>query len=334
MEILKLNLLFLIFQGNRRESLLREILGKRIISFDFRNDNEIFYGSLEYFFGKTRLSSFKEWDLDFQPTVDDIIVVNIPWDYILNLKIPLPAVKNKKEIDKLLLLEITQNLGIQPEQIYYDYLITSNNIANVFVVKKEELQNYFQNLYAKKIPEPDILYPDFFKESILLSRFPGYSMQLFINKKYSGMLVFNDSDLIEVRYSDLSLKNFDEVLLDEFGYSIYELEYIDDETLIKDVKAFLMNFFSDFLSLIEREVFITINSMEEKIGLENIQTIQIVTDSNIINELLKEHYDDSTLLLNRFFFQDFIPLVKHYRFLGVLGLLKRGGISVGKIKLI
>ncbi|ABR31586.1 hypothetical protein SU69_08830 [Thermosipho melanesiensis] len=314
--------------------MIKELLGRRVIAVDFHSENDIYFGALEYFFGKSKVLFLKDWESTFEITVDDFVIVNIPWDYILNLKIDLPSVKNKKELEKLILLEISQSLGVQPNEFFFDYILNPNGKANVFIIKKEDFHAYFQVLSQRNIPEPDVVYPDFLKESLMFNKLPGYNIQFFINKNSSGILVFNNSELMEIRYSDFNLNNLSGILLDELGYTLYELEYLDDEDLINDGKTFITGIFNDLLSLIEREIFVTVNSMDEKIGIDSIQTIQIVTDSNILNEFIRERYTESSLLLNRFYFQDLSKILRNYRYLGVLGLLKRGGINFGKVELV
>lgn len=312
---------------------MENIFNRRILAFDVLDDR-VNFGIAKYFFGKVKLYEVREYNNNFNFEVDDIIVVNLPWDYVLNLKLEVPLIKNKKELENFINIEISQNFNIDPSEFYFDYFHSFNNVISVFVVKKNEIEEYLNKLKSMNIPEPDIVYPDFLKESLLFQKYPGFNLFVFINKEYSGVLIFNNDQFVTIRYSDLSIKHLSEICEEEFGYTLYELEEIDDEVLIKDSKKFLYGFFGDLLSLIEREIYITLNSSNYEITLENLQTVTVFTDSKLLNELINEKYFESNILQNKFVNNNISYSLEKPRFLGCLGLLLRGGYEFGKVKFV
>ncbi|MBZ4649713.1 hypothetical protein [Thermosipho sp. (in: thermotogales)] len=308
------------------------LLSRRLVGFDIIG-SKVYQAVGEYFFGKIKIKELREYNGDFEFEVDDLIIVNIPWDLILNLNLQMPMIKKRKDIENYIVLEVSQNFNLESSEFSFDFLKTSNGLE-VFVVRKADLNEYFHKLESMKIPEPDIVCPDFFKESLLLSKFPGYNIEFFINSEYSGLIILNGSSIESVRYSELSLKYLNDLCNDEFGYNLYEVEDLDDEALKEDVSRFLYNFLGDMFSLIEREIFVSLNSSQKQLTIEDIQSGFVYTDSELVNKLIFEHYTDSEIFNKIFTARNFkYPVIKP-KYLGSLGLITRGGFEFGKFKFI
>lgn len=309
------------------------LFGRRIISFDVRN-NGLFYSIGNYMFNKVKIKEMGEFNSNIKFQDDDLIVVNLPWDLILHLSIEVPGIKKEKELKEFLQIEVSQNLGMEPDELYFDYIKPFTDKINVFVVKKYELNQYLENISSVGIPEPDILFPDIIKEMLMIKRYVGLNMYFVITSDYSGTLILMDNDLKFLRFSYLTLEYLNRVVYDEFGEGIYNIEKFGDMELKNRVKQFLKPLIVDFISEIEREILISVNSTEGEISTDILNGIIIVTDSKLVNNAIEENYSLGDILSKKFVSPHLIFTVEEYSYLGCLGLMVRGGNEIGKVKFI
>jgi len=312
---------------------LINLFGRRIISFDVRN-NGLFYSIGNYMFNKVKIKEMGEFNSNIKFQDDDLIVVNLPWDLILHLSIEVPGIKKEKELKEFLQIEVSQNLGMEPDELYFDYIKPFTDKINVFVVKKYELNQYLENISSVGIPEPDILFPDIIKEMLMIKRYVGLNMYFVITSDYSGTLILMDNDLKFLRFSYLTLEYLNRVVYDEFGEGIYNIEKFGDMELKNRVKQFLKPLIVDFISEIEREILISVNSTEGEISTDILNGIIIVTDSKLVNNAIEENYSLGDILSKKFVSPHLIFTVEEYSYLGCLGLMVRGGNEIGKVKFI
>lgn len=309
------------------------LFGRRIISFDVRN-NGLYYSIGNYMFNKVKIKEMGEFNSNIKFQDDDLIVVNLPWDLILHLSIEVPGIKKEKELKEFLQIEVSQNLGMEPDELYFDYIKPFTDKINVFVVKKYELNQYLENISSVGIPEPDILFPDIIKEMLMIKRYVGLNMYFVITSDYSGTLILMDNDLKFLRFSYLTLEYLNRVVYDEFGEGIYNIEKFGDMELKNRVKQFLKPLIVDFISEIEREILISVNSTEGEISTDILNGIIIVTDSKLVNNAIEENYSLGDILSKKFVSPHLIFTVEEYSYLGCLGLMVRGGNEIGKVKFI
>ncbi|WP_073072937.1 hypothetical protein [Thermosipho atlanticus] len=206
------------------------IIGRKIISFDVKN-NHINYGIGNYLFGRVRVKKFGEYKSNIKFEIDDLIVVNLPWDLILHLSIETPGIVNEKQLREYLSIEISQNLGIDSSELYFDYVKPISDKINVFVVKEADLKVYLEKIKSQGIPEPDVAYPDILKEVLVLQKYVGLNLYFIVTNDYSGTLILMDKNLRHMRFSYLTLEYLNKVVTDEFGINIYETEKSDDINL-------------------------------------------------------------------------------------------------------
>ncbi|MBO8160132.1 MAG: hypothetical protein H0Z24_00725 [Thermosipho sp. (in: Bacteria)] len=309
------------------------LLGRRIISFDVK-DNHILYGLGNYSFGKVKVKKFGEFDSNIKFEPDDLIVVNLPWDLILHLTIDVPGITKEKELREYLTIEISQNLGIDGDELYFDYVKPFTEKANVFVVKKMDLHLYLEKLTSYGIPEPDVIYPDILKEMILLTKFTGLNLYFIISQDYSGTIIMTDNNFDFMRFSYLTLEYINRVTSDEFGMNLYEIEKSDDIELKDRVRQFLKPLTIDLISEIEREALISINSTDGQVTTEILNGITIVTDSKLINESIEQNYALGEILKQKYISPHFKFLMDDMTNIGCMGLLMRGGMEIGKVKFV
>ncbi|MDK2885770.1 MAG: hypothetical protein PWP54_328 [Thermosipho sp. (in: thermotogales)] len=285
-------------------------------------------------FNKVKIKEMGEFNSNIKFQDDDLIVVNLPWDLILHLSIEVPGIKKEKELKEFLQIEVSQNLGMEPDELYFDYIKPFTDKINVFVVKKYELNQYLENISSVGIPEPDILFPDIIKEMLMIKRYVGLNMYFVITSDYSGTLILMDNDLKFLRFSYLTLEYLNRVVYDEFGEGIYNIEKFGDMELKNRVKQFLKPLIVDFISEIEREILISVNSTEGEISTDILNGIIIVTDSKLVNNAIEENYSLGDILSKKFVSPHLIFTVEEYSYLGCLGLMVRGGNEIGKVKFI
>ncbi|MBO8138897.1 MAG: hypothetical protein J7J43_06560 [Thermosipho sp. (in: Bacteria)] len=309
------------------------IFGRRIISFDIRNKN-VFYGIGNYMFNKVKIKEMNEFNSNLKFQSDDLIVVNLPWDLLLHLSIDVPGITKEKELKEYLQIEVSQNLGMEPEELYFDYVKPFVDKINVFVVKKYELNQYLDNITSFGIPEPDILYPDILKEMLMLKRFVGLNLYFVISNDYSGTMILMDNNLKFMRFSYLNLEYLNRIIHDEFGESIYDIENSNDPELIDRTKQFLKSLIVDFISEIEREILISINSTNGEVSSDILNGITIITDSKLVNDSIEENYTLGEILSKKFVGPQLNFSIENYSYLGCMGLLVRGGNEIGKVKFI
>jgi len=278
-----------------------------------------------YFGGKISVKGFFQGVLF--PDPEDIVVINLPIDIVQAAFIELPPVKNEKDIKRIVELELKSAADIN-EDINVGYVKSIQNKVLALYVRKSD---YLQYKLSRNIEfEPDVAYPNIFAELVITKKLPGYWMYLVLGRTNSGIVIMNGSNIIGMRIIDFSLEDINRIVKEETGFEILEIERSGNEELIETTRKIIESLFADVVGLIEREIIISINTLEiEKITINQITGIALICDFDILRELIlqsqwnfREKVSEAITVLNipnKITFAD-------------AGLLYRGGLELGKVK--
>lgn len=300
------------------------IFRHRILVYNFDQSS---YSTLAgtYFGGKISINGYSQGSLF--PDPEDIVVINLPLDIIQTAFIELPPVKNEKDAKRIVELELRSVADIS-EEINVGYVRSVQNKVFALYVRKSD---YLQYKLSRNIEfEPDVAYPNVFSELVITKKLPGYWMYLVLGRTNSGIVIMNGSNIIGMRIIDFSLEDINRIVKEETGFEILEIERSGNEELIETTRKIIESLFADVVGLIEREIIISINTLEiEKITINQITGIALICDFNILRELIlqsqwnfREKVSEAITVLNipnKITFAD-------------AGLLYRGGLELGKVK--
>ncbi|QTA37632.1 hypothetical protein JYK00_07830 [Thermosipho ferrireducens] len=281
---------------------------------------------------KLKISSYGVLQKEFKQHIEDIIVVNIPWDLLLHVKIETPPITNEKELKKFLKFEISQNISMETNEFFFDYLPSQGGITHALVIKNSDLTLFLENIYEKNVPEPDILYPDILRELLPVKKFPGVWIYFILSKEYSGTVIMDSDKFLNIRFSELSLQNVSQIILDETGFTLFEIEESRNEELTSEARKIFTVLMQDLLAEIERDMLVTINTTGENFNIDMVEGISIISESSLFYEILRENIDFTTLIREKYMAPDFIIQIKKNTLTGLTGLLLRGGYELGKVK--
>ncbi|MEN3043063.1 MAG: hypothetical protein ABDH59_07210 [Fervidobacterium sp.] len=285
-------------------------------------ENHILSGS--YFGRNIFVKGYSEQRL--LPDPEDIVVMNLPFDIIQTAFIELPAVKNEKDMRRIVELELKSIADINDE-INVGYVKSIQNKVLALYVKRSD---YLQYKLSKNINfEPDVAYPNIFSELIIVKKLPGYWMYLVLGRMNSGVVVMNGDKIIGIRIIDFALEDINKIVKEETGFGISEIERSDNEDLIEAARKIIDTLSPDIVGLLERELIISINTTEiEKITINQIAGLCLICDLKVLKEAILQlqwsfqKVTEAITILNipqRLTFAD-------------AGLLYRGGVELGKVK--
>ena len=265
-----------------------------------------------------------------QPDPEDLVVVNVPWDIIRTAFVELPTIK--KEADKLRLaeLEIRRITGIS-EDLNVGYI---PSVGGKMLVLYSTMADLIKFLNSSNVTfEPDVAYPNILSEILLINKLPGYWAYLVLGKYTSGIVIMNGGTILNIRIIDFPFEDINHIVQEETGFDIFEIEKSGNEDLIETTRKILSTISMDISSGIEREIIITVNTTEvEKITVDQLTSIAIVSDSQILTDTLISEERNQSALQGKFVEPVFkIPIKKNYP-LSQIGLLYRGGFELGKVK--
>ncbi len=264
-----------------------------------------------------------------QPDVEDIVIVEIPLEIIRTSVLEPPAVRKEKEIQNFIILELSRMLEINAK-IVASHIKTLGNKLYVFYMFEEELKRYLSEFPA----EPDIVYPQFLSQLILLKKLPGTWAHIVLGNEASNISIFENDYILNTRIAELGLKYVFEMIKEETSFSLNEIERSNNVELLEQAEKIIESILPDLVSELEREIFVALNTTTlRKITINDLDGVVVVCDSKKIIRLLRKYSENeggfnSKLVEPIFIFNNILD----FGDTGLLGLLYRGGLEFGKVK--
>ncbi len=264
-----------------------------------------------------------------QPDIEDIVVIEVPLEILRTTIMEVPPVRKEKEIGNLVFLELSRSLDTN-SKIVFSYLRTILNKLYVFYMFEEELNRYLSDYPV----EPDIVYPQFFSELILLRKVQGTWVYVILNSDSSNVSIFENGNLLNTRVSELALKDIFDMLKEETGFNLKDIESSKNIELIEQSEKIIETVLPDLISEIQREIYVALNTTNlKKITINDLDGVIIICKSRIILELLKKYSKEEGAFNSKLNEPIFIfNNVLDFDDIGLLGLVYRGGLEFGKVK--
>ncbi len=307
---------------------------KNIVAVDI-SGNYFAVSRAKYSFGKILITyqnivfseNREEWKkiLKFKFQPEDVIVTTIDTGMTLFIDAPVPLrVKRIREIINIGKVEAARIMGIPIDSISVTPVGKRSGKYLFAVAKNTDIEeNVVRKLKSLELPEPDIVIPDSMKYLQVLS-FPTHGNAVYVVtnffKNYTSMFLVSEGEIVGVRSMYPNLEELFQVLKDEFGLTMPEVNLLGGIDGSSELYAFLKEGFTNLSMEINRELVQLLRTGKE-LAMGDVSLFTLVTDpiclslplSNAISEVLNVNV-----------------VVKNVK--GLNGLLLRGGMEFGKVK--
>ncbi|ODN30086.1 hypothetical protein [Fervidobacterium thailandense] len=307
------------------------ILQKRVVAYNF-SDVGLPTKNLEVAFANVRGKNLKITDygkIMKYPDLEDVVVVNLPWDILRTVFLELPPVPKEQDRLNLAAIEIKRLYDfISDVEVALLPSVGGKQLA--IFVEKTDLNRYLSTINIGI--EPDVAYPDLFSELLLVQKFPGYWVYFIMGKAVSGTVLMFGDMILNIRIHEMALNTVDRIVLEETGFELCEIEKSENSELIERAEKIVESLIGELITEAEREVIITVNTTDvEKVAIDQIEGVVFLANSKIIsNSLLSTEYEG---FLRRKLTSPSLKIdIPKDISLSIAGLLYRGGLEFGKVK--
>lgn len=208
------------------------------------------------------------------------------------------------------------------------------------IARKDNVEKAISNLMGMGFPEPDVVIPDLVKY-VYLTTIPnmGELLMVVVNflQNYMAILVFSGGKVVSVRITTLDLMSVFDAIQDQFGFTKEEILVRSSLKDLKEPYDFLLSSFENLVMELEREttvalrdgiVQLDISAVDVKVVfVEPISFEDALTSVMMKSEIFKDVKSSYRPGLN-------LPEGVLMKIREALGLLIRGGLEFGKVKLV
>ncbi len=272
--------------------------------------------------------------------IEDTVVVNLPMDFVVFMTFDVAPGMKRKELRNYGNMMASRNLGISSGDIAVDVLSVVGNRGIFMIARKDNLRKAVSNLMGMGFPEPDVVIPDLVKY-VYLTTIPnmGELLMVVVNflQNYMAILVFSGGKVISVRITTLDLMSVFDAIQDQFGFTKEEILVRSSLRDLKEPYDFLLSSFENLVMELEREttvalrdgiVQLDISAVDVKVVfVEPISFEDALTSVMMKSEIFKDVKSSYRPGLN-------LPEGVLMNIREALGLLIRGGLEFGKVKLV
>lgn len=300
------------------------IFVQRIVVYN-TDDENIVSATGKYFGGRLKLTGV--YQNRITPDPEDLVVINIPWDIIQMTYIEIPEVKKYSDMIRLAGLEIRRITDIS-DKINIGILKSLSGKTLALFTKQTDYLRYKE---ANNLSfEPDVAYPNLLSELLLIKKLPGRWAYVVLGRKSSGIILMEGEYFINIRIIDLLVEEIEKIVVEETGFTLYEIENSGNEELLNSARKIILSIENDVRTQIERELIITLNTTEfEKFNIQQLSGIVIVCDYKLIKDIF---YNETSIFFGKVSEPVFLTKINKKIPLSMAALLYRGGLEFGKVK--
>ena len=272
--------------------------------------------------------------------IEDTVVVNLPMDFVVFMTFDVAPGMKRKELRNYGNMMASRNLGISSDDITVDVLSVVGNKGVFMIARKDNVNKAVSSLMGMGFPEPDVVIPDLVKYAYLTT-IPnmGELLMVVVNflQNYMAILVFSGGKVVSVRITTLDLMSVFDAIQDQFGFTKEEILVRSSLKDLKELYDFLLSSFENLSMELERETTVALRDGIVQLDISAVDVKVVFVEPISFEETLTSVMRKSAI---------FKDVKSNYRpglnlpegvFMKVreaLGLLIRGGLEFGKVKLV